>query len=172
MRVCSYVLAVIILVGSYIESYSGDLIAQRTPLAPTSINSHYFISEQDSSVCPQDEASIGTNSAGKMEERLSASDSCEPDSTVNAEIESTPNSSSSTDSNINELDEEISLLPDPEVQFVEDYMLNFDGSKSRNTIIYGGVVPFVALPDSELSTEDRFFNDESFSFFLYFKRKF
>ena len=59
-----------------------------------------------------------------------------------------------------------------EVQFVEDYMLNFDGSKSRNTIIYGGVVPFVALPDSELSTEDRFFNDESFSLFLYFKRKF
>jgi hypothetical protein len=70
------------------------------------------------------------------------------------------------------VDEGISLLPNPEVEFIEDYMLEFNANKSRNTIFYGGVVPFVAIPDTELSTEDSFFNDESFSFFLYFKRKF
>jgi len=172
MRFCSYILAVIILVGSYSESFSGDLIAQRTPLTPTSINSHYFISEQYSSVCPQDEASLGTNSAGKMEERLSASDRCEPDSAISAEIEATSNSSSSAEGNLNKADEEISLLPDPNVHFVEEYMIKYDNQQSKDTIFYGGVVPFVALPDSELSTNDRFFNDESFSIFLYFKRKF
>lgn len=65
-----------------------------------------------------------------------------------------------------------SLLPNPAVGFVEEGTLDFKEFRSRETIFYGGVVPFVAVPDSDLATEDRFFNEESFSLFLYFKRKF
>lgn len=67
---------------------------------------------------------------------------------------------------------ENSLLPDPEVHFVEDYMLTFDKQGSRQTIFLGGMLPFVALPDSDLVTHDNFLNEDSVSFFLYFKRKF
>jgi hypothetical protein len=64
------------------------------------------------------------------------------------------------------------LLPNPEIEFIDEYMVNFDNFRSRDTIIYGGALPFVALPDDELANEDSFFNEESFSVFLYFKRKF
>ncbi len=64
------------------------------------------------------------------------------------------------------------MLPDSNVEFVEEYVVKYDGNKSKDTIFYGGVVPFVALPDSELATEDSFFNEESFSVFFYLKRKF
>ncbi len=62
------------------------------------------------------------------------------------------------------------MLPNPEVDFVEDYVVKFDGDK--DTIFLGGVVPFVAIPDTELATDDSFFNDDSFSVFFYLKRKF
>lgn len=65
-----------------------------------------------------------------------------------------------------------SLLPNPSVGFVEEGTLDFEEFRSRETIFYGGVVPFVAIPDSDLATQDPFFNEESFSLFLYFKRKF
>ncbi len=65
-----------------------------------------------------------------------------------------------------------SLLPNPEIGFVEDGQINYQSFQSRDTLFLGGVVPFVAIPDSDLATEDRFFNDQSFSLFLYFKRKF
>ncbi|MEQ9619956.1 MAG: hypothetical protein RIG61_12390 [Deltaproteobacteria bacterium] len=65
-----------------------------------------------------------------------------------------------------------SLSPNPAVGFVEDGTLDFEEFRSRETIFYGGLLPFVAIPDSDLATEDHFFNEESFSLFLYFKRKF
>lgn len=64
------------------------------------------------------------------------------------------------------------LLPNPDIGFVEDGRLDFEEFRSRETIFYGGLVPFVAVPDSSLATEDHFFNEDSFSLFLYFKRKF
>ena len=64
------------------------------------------------------------------------------------------------------------LLPNPQIQFVEEDKVNYDQFQSRNTIFYGGLVPFVAVPDSDLVTEDHFFNPNSFSLFLYFKKKF
>ena len=65
-----------------------------------------------------------------------------------------------------------SLLPNPEIGFVEDGQINYSSFHSRNTLFLGGVVPFVAVPDSDLANEDHFFNNESFSLFLYFKKKF
>lgn len=70
------------------------------------------------------------------------------------------------------LTNEDSLLPNPEIGFVEDGQINYQSFHSGNTLFLGGVVPFVAVPDSDLANEDHFFNNESFSFFLYFKRKF
>ncbi len=63
------------------------------------------------------------------------------------------------------------ILPGHQVSFFEDAN-PFDSITARQTIFYGGVVPFVAIPDNILDNEDRFFNGESFSFFLYFKTKF
>ena len=63
------------------------------------------------------------------------------------------------------------VLTGPQVSFVEDRN-PFDGINSRQTIFYGGIVPFVAIPDNVLDNNDSFFNGESFSFFMYFKTKF
>lgn len=65
------------------------------------------------------------------------------------------------------------ILPNPAIRFFdeEDFDLSALSSDS-NTVLYGGVLPFVALPDGDLETEDSFFNDESFSLFFYFKSKF
>jgi hypothetical protein len=69
--------------------------------------------------------------------------------------------------------EDGTLIPNSNVQFIYDneraYLRQL---QSRDTIIYGGLVPFVAVPDSSLATEDHFFNKDSVSVFLYFKRKF
>ncbi len=64
------------------------------------------------------------------------------------------------------------ILPDPGVMFVDEENIDFQKFNSGDTILYGGVLPFVALPDADLETEDSFFNEESFSLFLYFKTKF
>lgn len=64
------------------------------------------------------------------------------------------------------------VLPDPRIAFIEEGGLTYEGLKARQTIFYGGVVPFVALPDTILDNEDHFFNPESFSLFLYFRKKF
>lgn len=66
---------------------------------------------------------------------------------------------------------EYPVLTAPQISFVEDTN-PFDGIKAKQTIFYGGVVPFVAIPDNILDNNDSFFNEESFSFFLYFKTKF
>lgn len=63
------------------------------------------------------------------------------------------------------------VLTGPEVSFFEESN-PFDSIGSRQTVFYGGVVPFVAIPDNILDNNDSFFNEESFSFFLYFKTKF
>ena len=68
--------------------------------------------------------------------------------------------------------DETPLLPDPQIAFIEDGKLNYEQFQSKETIFYGGLVPFVAIHDADLETDDHFFNPESFSLFLYFKRKF
>lgn len=68
-----------------------------------------------------------------------------------------------------------SILPNPEIGFVEEGALNYSDYeifRARDTIFYGGVVPFIAIPDDDLANEDTFFNEDSISLFLYFKRKF
>lgn len=64
------------------------------------------------------------------------------------------------------------ILLNPDIKFIEDGKLNYEQLQSRETIFYGGLVPFVAVHDADLETDDHFFNPESFSLFLYFKRKF
>ena len=64
------------------------------------------------------------------------------------------------------------VFPNPQIAFIEDGKLTYDALQSRETIFYGGVLPFIALPDTILDNNDHFFNQESFSLFLYFKRKF
>lgn len=68
--------------------------------------------------------------------------------------------------------DETPLLPDPQIAFFEDGKVNYDQFQSREVIFYGGFVPFVAIHDADLETDDHFFNPESFSLFLYFKKKF
>ncbi len=68
-----------------------------------------------------------------------------------------------------------SLLPNPEIGFFEEGSVNYSDYeifRARDTIFYGGVLPFVAIPDDDLANEDTFFNEDSISLFLYFKRKF
>lgn len=64
------------------------------------------------------------------------------------------------------------LLPNPEIKFIEEGKVNYEQFQSKETIFYGGLVPFVAVHDADLETDDHFFNPESVSLFLYFKRKF
>ncbi len=68
--------------------------------------------------------------------------------------------------------DETKILPDPGVMFVDEENIDFKKFSSGDTVLYGGVLPFVALPDGDLESEDSFFNEESFSLFLYFKTKF
>lgn len=64
------------------------------------------------------------------------------------------------------------ILLNPNIKFIEDGKLNYTQLQSKETIFYGGLVPFVAVHDADLETNDHFFNPDSFSLFLYFKRKF
>lgn len=65
------------------------------------------------------------------------------------------------------------LIPSLNVQSIkDDGQIYFNQLRSRNILIYGGFLPFVAIPDSNLATEDHFFNRDSVSLFLYFKKKF
>lgn len=159
MRVYLWVFIITVFLGSDLSSFGDEIVAQRSPILPTSISGEYIVSEEDSSVCLDYETRTSTNT-------------CEPDFKVGTQTIIIPNSSSPTDTAFDENDEQISLLPNPDVDFIEDYMVKFDNQKSRDTIFFGGVVPFVAIPDGEFSTEDSFFNEESFSVFLYLKRKF
>ncbi|MCK5391700.1 MAG: hypothetical protein KAJ31_04690 [Deltaproteobacteria bacterium] len=173
MRVYLGAFIFIIFVGSGLSSVGNELIAQNTNLNPTSVNEEYDNSDEDSYVCPDNEINVlnsiesepGTTSEAKI-------NACSADYQSESDIVSTSESPANSDKAVNENGEQISLLPNPEVEFVEEYMVKFDSFKSRDTIIYGGVMPFVAIPDSELANEDKFFNEESFSVFLYFKRKF
>jgi len=157
MRVCIWVFVLIIVIGSGLSSFGDELIAQRSPIVLNSIDGDSIVSEEDSSVCLDYKTRTSSNT-------------CEPDLQVETQTET--NSSSSDDALYNDNDDQISLLPNPEVEFVDEYMIKFDSFKSKDTIFYGGVVPFVALPDGELANQDSFFNEESFSVFLYLKRKF
>lgn len=96
---------------------------------------------------------------------------CKPKKTLLAEIETSDAPIAEPgDSKVSS--DETPLLPDSQITFVEDGKLNYDQFQSREVIFYGGLVPFVAIHDADLETDDHFFNPESFSLFLYFKKKF
>ena len=76
------------------------------------------------------------------------------------------------DSEVDYSTDSTQILPNPGVMFVDEENIDFQKFGSGDTVLYGGVLPFVALPDADLETEDSFFNEESFSLFLYFKTKF
>ncbi len=62
------------------------------------------------------------------------------------------------------------LVPSGDLVFyTEEQGIKF---KERDTMFYGGMLPFFALPDSNLESNDKVLNKESISFFLYFKTKF
>lgn len=159
MRVCFWVFIITVFLGSGLHSFGDELIAQRSPILPVSINGDQVLSEEDNSVCLDYET-------------MTSSNTCKPNLKVKPDAPISIDSSSSADKTFSENDEQISLLPDPEVEFIEDYMLKFGDGKPRDTIFFGGVVPFVAIPDGVLANDDSFFNEDSFSVFLYLKRKF
>ena len=161
MWVCLWVFVLIIVIGSGLSSFGDEVIAQPSPIEPVSINGDQVVSEGDGSVCLNYETRTSSNT-------------CEPDFELKPEPKPEKNFSSINDKPTDEdgEQEEISLLPNPEVEFIDDYMLKFGDGKPRNTIFFGGVVPFVAIPDGILANEDRFFNEDSFSVFFYLKRKF
>jgi len=163
MRFGLWVFIIVVSLGTGLSSFSNELYAQRAPILPSSISGNGIVSEQDNSVCLNYETRTSSNT-------------CEPNFDLKPEPKPKPekNFSSINDKPIDEDGEQqqVSLLPDPSVEFVEDYMLKFGDGEPSNTIFFGGVVPFVAIPDSELANEDRFFNEDSFSIFFYLKRKF
>ena len=63
-------------------------------------------------------------------------------------------------------------MPNPNIAFFESRFLKFDNFAQEETTFYAGALPFLALPDANLETDDSVFDADSFSFFLYFKRKF
>lgn len=172
MRVYLWVFILTIFIGSGLSSVGNELIAQNSNLIPISIKGEY-LTVQDSYVCPENEDNainpIENESSGNSDGEINA---CSADYKAESDVTGTSRSQAKSDEIINEDGEQISLLPNPEIEFIDEYMVNFDNFRSRDTIIYGGVLPFVALPDDQLANEDSFFNEESFSVFLYFKRKF
>lgn len=101
----------------------------------------------------------------------SAQNLCKPGSITL--LSSLNNSVESTDDGPNAVStDDTPVLPDPRIAFIEDGGPSYESLQSRETIFYGGVLPFVALPDTILDNDDHFFNQESFSLFLYFKQKF
>ncbi len=97
---------------------------------------------------------------------------CEPDNKLDlAAIEKADSQNIQSDGS-GGLSDENPLLPNPQIAFVEDEKMNFEQFQSKETIFYGGLIPFTAIHDADLKTEDHFFNPDSFSLFLYFKRKF
>ena len=115
--------------------------------------------EMDSSPVKPDSVSYDT-----------VSNLCKPKKTLLAVIDNDDAPVSEAGSEISS--DETPLLPDSQIAFIEDGKLNFEQFQSKETIFYGGLVPFVAIHDADLETEDHFFNPESFSLFLYFKKKF
>jgi len=173
MRVYLWVFILIAFVGSGLSSLGNELIAQNTDLNSVLINGKDKNSEQDSFVCTDDEIkdlNSVENEPGKSSK--TEINDCRADFKVETESVGTSEATAKSEGTVNEDGEQISLLPNPEVEFVDEYMVKFDSFKSKDTIFYGGLVPFVAIPDTELANEDPFFNEESFSVFLYFKRKF
>ncbi|MEM7009793.1 MAG: hypothetical protein AAF462_11735 [Thermodesulfobacteriota bacterium] len=185
MQVFTRVFVLTILVGASFILFVSDLAAQNMPVVPISIDQAIRKARQEGIICsietinnldPSEREARREICGLNLEiepESIQSSSADTPEGPTAQEIElqasiAEPNSSTAE----NNQQEQISLLPDPEVQFVEDYMLNFGDNENRNTIFYGGVVPFVAIPDTELATDDSFFNEDSFSVFFYLKRKF
>ena len=165
MQVLIWVFVIMILAGSSVSSFGDELIAQNTNPVPASTSGTLNNSEQDRRVCSDDELLDSQSDGTKV-------NACIPDFVVEQDAADESAAPNMVEIVVENDQDDVSILPNTEIDFVEDYMVKYDNIKSKNTVFYGGVVPFVALPDSELATEDSFFNEESFSVFLYFKRKF
>ncbi len=184
MQVLIRVLILITFLGSNFFLFGNETIAQNTAVAPIYIDRAIYSAAQQGLICSEDtiekldpsEREVRKKICGfelEIESDEVQASTAEPDAqTSTAEPETQTTTSEPNTTVVIEEDEEISLLPDPNVEFVEEYVVKYDGNQSKDTIFYGGVVPFVALPDGELATEDSFFNEESFSVFFYLKRKF
>ena len=98
-------------------------------------------------------------------------DLCKPKSTRQLAVIEKEGSGGTASNDSGDLSDNPILL-NPNIKFIEDDKLNYSQLQSRETIFYGGLVPFVAVHDADLETNDHFFNPDSFSLFLYFKRKF
>ena len=182
MQVFTRVLVLLTFLGSGLVPFGGELYAQNMGVAPVYIDQAIYNAAQEGFICSPE--TIEKLDPSEREARIKV---CGLNFKIDSEVQNTviedhelqastvvpetqepaaePNKTV-----VNSEGEEVSLLPNPEVDFVEDYVVKFDGNK--DTIFLGGVVPFVAIPDTELATDDSFFNDDSFSVFFYLKRKF
>ena len=188
MQVFLRVVVIITFLGSSFILFGSETIAQNTGVAPIYIDRAIYNAAQEGLICSKE--TIEKLEPSEREERIKVcgleleveseslseklqTSTSEPDAQAPAaESETQVTQPEPNVTVVIDDDEEISLLPDPNVEFVEEYVVKYDGKQSKDTIFYGGVVPFVALPDGELATEDSFFNEESFSVFFYLKRKF
>lgn len=192
MQVFVRVIVLITFLWSSLIPFGNELFAQNTAVAPVYIDRAIYNAAQEGLLCNPETIEKLDPSEREARERVCGLDlkidsEIEELDTESEEVKASPSEPEvQTSSATSELQastaepnsstavttdgEEVSILPNPEVEFVEDYMVKFDGNK--DTIFYGGVVPFVALPDGELATEDSFFNEDSFSVFFYLKRKF
>ena len=193
MRFLIWALIFTITVGAGFGSLALSAFAQNTGVAPVYIDRAIYKAAQEGLLCSQE--TIDKLSPSEREARIKVcgleleidseleelnveseelqASTAEPEvQTSSATSEILASTAEPNSTVVNTEGEEVSILPNPDVDFVEEYVVKFDGNESKDTIFYGGVVPFVALPDSELATEDSFFNEESFSVFFYLKRKF
>ena len=183
MQVFTRVLVLMTFLGSGLIPFDSELFAQNTAVAPIYIDRAIYKTAQEGLICGKETIESLDPSEREAREKVCGLDFEIESEIEELDIESEEVQASSAEPDtqasaaepknstvVNSDGEEISLVPNPEVEFIEEYMLKFDGNK--DTIFFGGVVPFVAIPDTELATEDSFFNEESFSVFFYLKRKF
>ena len=64
---------------------------------------------------------------------------------------------------------DVSLLIKEESRFIEGLEQK---DKAQSTIIWGGIFPFVSLPNQDVENPEGLFSNDSISFFWYLKKKF
>jgi hypothetical protein len=75
----------------------------------------------------------------------------------------------SEDSELKQFSSDTSFLIQEENEFIEGLEQEH---KAKSTIIWGGIFPFVSLPNEDVENREGFFSNDSIFFFWYLKKKF
>ncbi|MBI2487342.1 MAG: hypothetical protein HYW01_10370 [Deltaproteobacteria bacterium] len=75
----------------------------------------------------------------------------------------------SEDSELKQFSSDNSFLIQEENEFIEGLEQE---DKAESTIIWGGIFPFVSLPNEDVENREGFFSNDSIFFFWYLKKKF